>query len=63
MCKNVRRTRADHDRARKNASLPGAWVLIAGILAIGKLIMITRNGNGNLLGDHAIHIVAAHHAG
>src|SRR5581483_10782864 len=31
------------------------WVLIVGALAgIGKLIMITRNGNGNLLGDHAI---------
>jgi undecaprenyl-diphosphatase len=31
------------------------WVLIVGALAgIGKLIMITHNGNGNLLGDHAI---------
>jgi undecaprenyl-diphosphatase len=39
-----------------------AWVLIAGALTgIGKLIMITRNGNGNLLGDHAIpHWFAAH---
>jgi undecaprenyl-diphosphatase len=38
------------------------WVLIAGALTgIGKLIMITRNGNGNLLGDHAIpHWFAAH---
>ncbi len=32
-----------------------SWVLIAGALTgIGKLIMITHNGNGNLLGDHAI---------
>ena len=31
------------------------WVLIVGALTgIGKLIMITHNGNGNLLGDHAI---------
>ena len=56
----------DHDRARKNgriaAGVVAMWVLIAGVLAgIGKLIMITRNGNGNLLGDHAIpHWFAAH---
>ena len=38
------------------------WVLIVGALTgIGKLIMVTRNGNGNLLGDHAIpHWFAAH---
>ncbi len=31
------------------------WVLILGALTgIGKLIMITHNGNGNLLGDHTI---------
>jgi undecaprenyl-diphosphatase len=56
----------DHDRARKNgriaAGVVALWVLIAGVLAgIGKLIMITHNGNGNLLGDHAIpHWFAAH---
>ena len=39
-----------------------AWVLIVGALTgIGKLIMITHNGNGNLLGDHTIpHWFAAH---
>ena len=39
-----------------------AWVLITGAIAgIGKLIMISGNGNGNLLGDHAIpHWFAAH---
>jgi undecaprenyl-diphosphatase len=39
-----------------------AWVLITGVIAgIGKLIMISGNGNGNLLGDHAIpHWFAAH---
>src|SRR5690242_13556187 len=39
-----------------------AWVLIVGVLTgIGKLIMITHNGNGNLLGDHTIpHWFAAH---
>jgi undecaprenyl-diphosphatase len=38
------------------------WVLIIGALTgIGKLIMITRNGNGNLLGDHTVpHWFAAH---
>jgi undecaprenyl-diphosphatase len=38
-----------------------AWVLIVGALTgIGKLIMITGNGSGNLLGDHAIpHWLAA----
>ena len=44
------------------AGVVAMWVLIAGALAgIGKLIMITRNGNGNLLDDHAIpHWFAAH---
>jgi undecaprenyl-diphosphatase len=39
-----------------------AWVLITGAIAgIGELIMISGNGNGNLLGDHAIpHWFAAH---
>src|SRR6201992_4292635 len=48
-----------HDRARTYgpvaAGVVGIWVLIIGALTgIGKLIMITRNGNGNLLGDHTI---------
>jgi undecaprenyl-diphosphatase len=55
-----------HDRARTYGRIAAGvlvvWVLIAGALTgIGKLIMITRNGNGNLLGDHAIpHWFAAH---
>jgi undecaprenyl-diphosphatase len=49
----------DHDRARKYgriaAGIVVAWVLIVGALTgIGKLIMISHNGNGNLLGDHTI---------
>ena len=48
-----------HDRARKYGRIAAgvlvAWVLIVGaITGIGKLIMIIHNGNGNLLGDHAI---------
>ena len=48
-----------HDRAiaygRTAAGVAVIWVLIVGVLAgIGKLIMITHNGNGNLLGDHAV---------
>jgi undecaprenyl-diphosphatase len=44
------------------ASVLVTWVLITGAIAgIGKLIMISGNGNGNLLGDHAIpHWFAAH---
>jgi undecaprenyl-diphosphatase len=55
-----------HDRARTYGRIAAGvvviWVLIVGALTgIGKLIMITRNGNGNLLGDHAIpHWFAAH---
>ena len=55
-----------HDRARRfgraAAGVVVAWVLIVGaITGIGKLIMITHNGNGNLLGDHTIpHWFAAH---
>jgi undecaprenyl-diphosphatase len=55
-----------HDRARAYGRIAArvlvAWVLIVGaITGIGKLIMITHNGNGNLLGDHAIpHWFAAH---
>jgi undecaprenyl-diphosphatase len=39
-----------------------AWVLILGaIIGIGKLLMITKNGNGNVLGDRTIpHWFAAH---
>jgi undecaprenyl-diphosphatase len=48
-----------HDRARAYGLIAVGvvviWVLILGALTgIGKLIMITHNGNGNLLGDHAI---------
>jgi undecaprenyl-diphosphatase len=48
-----------HDRARTYGRIAAGvvviWVLIAGVLTgIGKLIMITHNGNGNLLGDRAI---------
>jgi undecaprenyl-diphosphatase len=55
-----------HDRARAYGRIAAGvlvtWVLIVGaITGIGKLIMITHNGNGNLLGDHAIpHWFAAH---
>jgi undecaprenyl-diphosphatase len=52
-------TTMHHDRARAYSRIAAgivvAWVLIVGALAgIGKLIMITRNGNGNLLGDRTI---------
>jgi undecaprenyl-diphosphatase len=49
------------DYARTAAGVVVIWVLIVGaITGIGKLIMITRNGNGNLLGDHTIpHWLAA----
>jgi undecaprenyl-diphosphatase len=59
-------TTMHHDRARTYGRIAAAvvviWVLIAGALTgIGKLIMITHNGNGNLLGDHVIpHWFAAH---
>ena len=48
-----------HDRARTYGRIAAgvvvSWVLIVGALTgIGKLIMITHNGNGNLLGDHTI---------
>jgi undecaprenyl-diphosphatase len=55
-----------HDRARAYGRIAAmvavAYVLIVGVITgIGKLIMITHNGNGNLLGDHAIpHWFAAH---
>src|SRR5579859_6796379 len=55
-----------HDRARQYGRIAAGvvvcWVLIAGaLIGIGKLIMITRNANGNLLGDHTIpHWFAAH---
>jgi len=60
------RTMDRHDRARKTGRIAAGvvvlWVLIVGALTgIGKLIMITHNGNGNLLGDHTIpHWFAAH---
>src|ERR1700729_1387134 len=49
----------NHERARKYGRIAAGvvvcWVLIVGVLpAIGKLIMITHNANGNLLGDHTI---------
>jgi len=52
-------TSMPHDRAKKYgrtaAAIVVTWVLIIGALTgIGKLIMITHNGNGNLLGDHTI---------
>jgi undecaprenyl-diphosphatase len=39
-----------------------AWVLIVGVLTgIGKLLMLSKHGNGNILGDHTIpHWFAAH---
>src|SRR6201990_3664989 len=58
-----------HDRSRKYGRIAAGvvvcWVLIVGVLTgIGKLIMMTHNGNGNLLGDHAIpHWFAAHRTG
>jgi undecaprenyl-diphosphatase len=59
-------TTMDHEHARKAGRIAAGvvvlWVLIVGVLTgIGKLIMITHNGNGNLLGDHTIpHWFAAH---
>lgn len=59
-------TTVGHDRARTYGRIAAGvvvgWVLIIGALTgIGKLIMITHNGNGNLLGDHTIpHWFAAH---
>jgi undecaprenyl-diphosphatase len=56
---------ARRDRARAHgrvaAGVTVGWVLIAGaVTGIGKLIMITGNANGNLLGDHAVpHWLAA----
>jgi undecaprenyl-diphosphatase len=52
-------TTMDHDRARAYGRIAAGvvvgWVLIVGALTgIGKLIMITHNGNGDLLGDRAI---------
>jgi undecaprenyl-diphosphatase len=49
----------DHDRARRYGRIAAGvvvvWVLIVGVLTgIGKLIMITHNGNGDLLGDRTI---------
>ena len=48
-----------HERARTNGRIAAGvvvtWVLILGALTgIGKLIMITHNANGNLLGDRTI---------
>jgi undecaprenyl-diphosphatase len=59
-------TMHDHDRARRYGRIAAGvvviWVLIVGVLTgIGKLIMITHNANGNLLGDSTIpHWFAAH---
>ena len=54
-------TRARH-YGRIAAGVLVAWVLILGVIVgIGKLIMITKNGNGNVLGDRTIpHWFAAH---
>ncbi len=55
-----------NDRARQYGRIAAgvlvAWVLILGVIVgIGKLIMVTKNGNGTLLGDHTIpHWFAAH---
>ena len=55
-----------HDRARGYGRIAAgvvvAWVLIVGAIAgVGKLIMLSGNGNRNLLGDHTItHWLAAH---
>ena len=59
-------TTVPHDRAREYGRIAAGvvviWVLIVGALTgIGKLIMLTHNGNGNLLGDRTIpHWFAAH---
>jgi len=59
-------TTMNHDRVRQYGRIAAGivviWVLIIGVLTgIGKLIMITHNGNGNLLGDTTIpHWFAAH---
>src|ERR1700753_434891 len=59
-------TTMPHDRARHYGRIAAGivviWVLIIGALTgIGKLIMITHNANGNLLGDSTIpHWFAAH---
>jgi undecaprenyl-diphosphatase len=52
-------TTMHHDGARTYgrtaAGVAVVWVLIVGaITGIGKLIMITHNGNGNLLGDRTV---------
>jgi undecaprenyl-diphosphatase len=56
----------DRDRAQRYGRIAAGvvvvWVLISGaLIGIGKLIMITHNANGNLLGDSTIpHWFAAH---
>jgi undecaprenyl-diphosphatase len=47
---------------RVAAGVVVAWVLILGVIVgIGKLIMVTGNGNGNVLGDRTIpHWFASH---
>jgi undecaprenyl-diphosphatase len=48
------------DRGRAAAGIVVAWVLILGIL-VGLGELVTRYGNGNVLGDHTIpHWFAAH---
>jgi undecaprenyl-diphosphatase len=52
-------TTMHHDRARRYGRIAAGvvvtWVLIVGALTgLGKLIMITGNANGNLLGDRTI---------
>jgi undecaprenyl-diphosphatase len=49
-----------HDRGRVAAGIVVAWVLILGIV-IGLGELVTRYGNGNVLGDHTVpHWFAAH---
>ena len=61
MAKAPARNPASH-WGRVAAGVLVAWVLILGaIIGIGKLLMITKNGNGNVLGDRTIpHWFAAH---
>jgi undecaprenyl-diphosphatase len=53
---------AARGNGRIAAGVAAMWALIVGVLiGIGELIMVTHNGNGNLLGDHVIpHWFAAH---
>ena len=57
---HARRAGPLRDRGRVAAGLVVAWVLILGVL-VGLGELVTRYGNGNVLGDHTIpHWFAAH---